>query len=165
MTALESSHRAKGFYREVKVVANGHSHRMSVLHITIYVDSNRTFVSVTENCRRIKGVWMCFGGGGYVFCLMAQNLPSLDEPILLGLIPVMGNSASIAGSGSSTSRITAKPSEPTNERNTTRSWTRCPWSVMVPLSCGRGLDSGFSPESYPGPQCIITRGLCTLKVL
>lgn len=76
MTALESNHLAKGFYREVKVVANGHSHRTSVLHITIYVDSNRAFVSVTENCRRIKGVWMCFGGGGYVLCLIAQNLMS-----------------------------------------------------------------------------------------
>ncbi|KAJ3859665.1 Metallo-dependent phosphatase-like protein [Lentinula novae-zelandiae] len=31
--------------QEVKVVANGHSH-------------------ITENCRRVKGVWMCFGGGG-----------------------------------------------------------------------------------------------------
>ena len=20
--------------------------------------------SVTENCRRVKGVWLCFGGGG-----------------------------------------------------------------------------------------------------
>jgi len=45
MSALESSHRARGVYREVKVVANGHSH-------------------LTENCRRVKGIWMCFGGGG-----------------------------------------------------------------------------------------------------
>ncbi|KAI5480013.1 phosphatase dcr2 [Pseudohyphozyma bogoriensis] len=30
---------------EVKVVANGHCH-------------------ITEDCRRVKGVWMCFGGGG-----------------------------------------------------------------------------------------------------
>jgi len=92
---------------------------------------------------------MCFGGGGYVLCLMAQNLPSLDESILSGLIPVMGNSGSIGGSGSSTSRITARPFEPTSELNTTRSWTRCPLSVMVPLGRGRGLDGGFSPEPYP----------------
>ncbi|KAF9026073.1 Metallo-dependent phosphatase-like protein [Rhodocollybia butyracea] len=35
----------QGPRQEVKVVANGHCH-------------------ITENCRRIKGVWMCFGGGG-----------------------------------------------------------------------------------------------------
>jgi hypothetical protein len=43
--ALESDHLEGGSAREVKVVANGHCH-------------------VTENCRRIKGVWMCFGGVG-----------------------------------------------------------------------------------------------------
>jgi hypothetical protein len=21
---------------------------------------------VTDNCKRVKGVWLCFGGGGYV---------------------------------------------------------------------------------------------------
>ncbi|KIJ55458.1 hypothetical protein M422DRAFT_151719 [Sphaerobolus stellatus SS14] len=31
--------------REVKVVGNGHCH-------------------ISENCRRVKGIWMCFGGGG-----------------------------------------------------------------------------------------------------
>jgi len=36
MAALESSRHARGVYREVKVVANGHSHCTSVLHITIY---------------------------------------------------------------------------------------------------------------------------------
>jgi hypothetical protein len=30
---------------EVKVIGNGHSHN-------------------SDNCRRISGVWMCFGGGG-----------------------------------------------------------------------------------------------------
>ena len=25
-------------------------------------------VAVTENCRRVKGTWMCFGGGGYAWC-------------------------------------------------------------------------------------------------
>ncbi|KAF8519664.1 Metallo-dependent phosphatase-like protein [Gautieria morchelliformis] len=34
-----------GHGREVKVVGNGHCH-------------------VSENCRRVRGVWMCFGGGG-----------------------------------------------------------------------------------------------------
>ncbi|KAI0085829.1 Metallo-dependent phosphatase [Irpex rosettiformis] len=45
LQAMESEHRGVGSAREVKVVANGHSH-------------------VTENCRRIKGIWSCFGGGG-----------------------------------------------------------------------------------------------------
>jgi len=34
-----------GKAREVKVVANGHCH-------------------VSDNCRRVLGVWLCFGGGG-----------------------------------------------------------------------------------------------------
>jgi len=45
LTALESEHVAGGAAHEVKVVGNGHCH-------------------ITENCRRVKGVWMCFGGGG-----------------------------------------------------------------------------------------------------
>ena len=47
LKAMESDHRAGGNRREVKVVANGHCH-------------------VTDNCRRVKGVWLCFGGGGFV---------------------------------------------------------------------------------------------------
>ncbi|KIK60489.1 hypothetical protein GYMLUDRAFT_244475 [Collybiopsis luxurians FD-317 M1] len=52
LNASESNHvnaqtqgTSKGPNQEVKVVANGHCH-------------------ITENCRRINGVWMCFGGGG-----------------------------------------------------------------------------------------------------
>ncbi|KAI0642441.1 Metallo-dependent phosphatase [Trametes meyenii] len=45
LQALESDHRAGRRAPEVKVVANGHCH-------------------ITENCRRVKGVWLCFGGGG-----------------------------------------------------------------------------------------------------
>jgi hypothetical protein len=47
LKAMESEHVAGGNATEVKVVANGHCH-------------------LTENCRRVKGVWLCFGGGGYV---------------------------------------------------------------------------------------------------
>lgn len=47
LKAMESEHNAGGSGREVKVVGNGHCH-------------------VTENCRRVKGVWLCFGGGGFV---------------------------------------------------------------------------------------------------
>jgi len=66
MGALESNHRARGIYREVKVFANGHSHRKPTSYVTIHVGSNYICVAVTENCRRAKGIWMCFGGGGYV---------------------------------------------------------------------------------------------------
>ncbi|KAI0028898.1 Metallo-dependent phosphatase [Vararia minispora EC-137] len=45
LRALESDHRGSRAPPEVKIVANGHCH-------------------ITENCRRIQGVWMCFGGGG-----------------------------------------------------------------------------------------------------
>ncbi|OJT14478.1 hypothetical protein TRAPUB_8978 [Trametes pubescens] len=45
LQATESDHTAGGRATEVKVVSNGHCH-------------------LTENCRRVKGVWLCFGGGG-----------------------------------------------------------------------------------------------------
>ncbi|PCH44068.1 Metallo-dependent phosphatase [Wolfiporia cocos MD-104 SS10] len=45
LQALESDHRATSNAREVKVVSNGHCH-------------------LTDNCKRVKGVWLCFGGGG-----------------------------------------------------------------------------------------------------
>jgi hypothetical protein len=45
MTTLESDNINGGYAREVKVVANGHCH-------------------ITENCKRVRGVWLCFGGGG-----------------------------------------------------------------------------------------------------
>ncbi|KIK09009.1 hypothetical protein K443DRAFT_672049 [Laccaria amethystina LaAM-08-1] len=44
LKALESDH-ITNTIQEVKVIGNGHCH-------------------VTENCRRVKGVWLCFGGGG-----------------------------------------------------------------------------------------------------
>ncbi|KAF8075000.1 Metallo-dependent phosphatase-like protein [Lyophyllum atratum] len=45
LQAQESDHIGKGNALEVKVIGNGHCH-------------------ITENCRRVKGVWHCFGGGG-----------------------------------------------------------------------------------------------------
>ncbi|KAH0582874.1 putative inactive purple acid phosphatase 29 [Termitomyces sp. J132] len=45
LKAMESEHVGKGNALEVKVIGNGHCH-------------------ITENCRRVKGVWNCFGGGG-----------------------------------------------------------------------------------------------------
>jgi len=50
MSALESNHRARGTYREVKVFANGHSHRKPTSYLTIQVGSNYICVAVTENC-------------------------------------------------------------------------------------------------------------------
>ncbi|KAF5316200.1 hypothetical protein D9619_006271 [Psilocybe cf. subviscida] len=44
LRAMESDHVANQA-REVKVIGNGHCH-------------------ITENCRRVSGVWFCFGGGG-----------------------------------------------------------------------------------------------------
>jgi hypothetical protein len=45
LRANESTHVAARRVPEVKVVANGHCH-------------------ITENCRRVQGIWLCFGGGG-----------------------------------------------------------------------------------------------------
>ncbi|KAL4250483.1 hypothetical protein ABKN59_006972 [Abortiporus biennis] len=45
LKALETNNRGGGNAREVKVIANGHCH-------------------ITENCRRTRGIWQCFGGGG-----------------------------------------------------------------------------------------------------
>ncbi|KAG6810005.1 hypothetical protein H0H92_013730 [Tricholoma furcatifolium] len=46
LNAPESEHVGKGNALEVKVIGNGHCH-------------------ITENCRRVQGVWNCFGGGGF----------------------------------------------------------------------------------------------------
>ncbi|OJA13538.1 hypothetical protein AZE42_07319 [Rhizopogon vesiculosus] len=43
--ALENGHVTGGGIPEVKVVANGHCH-------------------ITEDCKRVNDVWLCFGGGG-----------------------------------------------------------------------------------------------------
>jgi len=40
MTALESNHRARGVYREVKVIANGHSHGTPTSYVTVHADSD-----------------------------------------------------------------------------------------------------------------------------
>lgn len=45
LKAMVSEHNAGKAETEVKVIANGHCH-------------------LTESCRRVKGVWLCFGGGG-----------------------------------------------------------------------------------------------------
>lgn len=63
LRAFETSHNAGGGQHEIKVIANGHCHSMLILYSAIEnAVSNR--YKVTENCRRVKGIWQCFGGGG-----------------------------------------------------------------------------------------------------
>lgn len=64
LQALEVEHNARGNTKEVKVIGNGHQHGNDSSSFS--VNTNSTFISVTDNCRRIRGVWLCFGGGGYV---------------------------------------------------------------------------------------------------
>lgn len=64
LQALESDHVSGGKIPEVKIIANGHCHCMlrSALSSRSWLIPGR--LPVTENCRRIKGVWNCFSGGG-----------------------------------------------------------------------------------------------------
>ncbi|TCD62378.1 hypothetical protein EIP91_006960 [Steccherinum ochraceum] len=45
LKAMETDHTGGGNAREVKVISNGHCH-------------------ITEKCKRLQGIWSCFGGGG-----------------------------------------------------------------------------------------------------
>ena len=62
LKAMESSNVANHAH-EVKVIGNGHCHGMTPCLYPPYTDYN-SILSVTENCRRVNGVWLCFGGGG-----------------------------------------------------------------------------------------------------
>lgn len=67
LRALETTHRTGDNAREVKVVANGHCHGPSLFsYLCAFADVE--FYAVTESCRRVRGMWFCFGGGGYVSC-------------------------------------------------------------------------------------------------
>lgn len=66
LKAQESDHVAKGNVPEVKAVGNAHSHGIGPHPIVPVVAANGS-IPVTDNCRRVKGVWLCFGGGGYDF--------------------------------------------------------------------------------------------------
>ena len=63
LKALETDHTGKGNALEVKVVANGHCHRIGFFRFLMSWPAD-SWMSVTENCRRVSGVWLCFGGGG-----------------------------------------------------------------------------------------------------
>ena len=60
--ALETPHRGAGGIPEVKVVGNGHCHGMAVF--LFRKPRSDKGLSVTDNCKRVDGVWFCFGGGG-----------------------------------------------------------------------------------------------------
>jgi hypothetical protein len=67
LMAMESDHIAGGNMREVKVIANGHCHsqyRPFVIFFRLKQNIDVLGHLVTENCRRVRGVWLCFGGGG-----------------------------------------------------------------------------------------------------
>lgn len=67
LQAMESDHRAGGNAREVKVISNGHCHSAyCILSPSRWLTSVQLIILhlVTENCRRVSGVWSCFGGGG-----------------------------------------------------------------------------------------------------
>ncbi|KAF8266128.1 Metallo-dependent phosphatase-like protein [Lactarius quietus] len=62
LRALETQHRGAGGIPEVKVVGNGHCH-------------------VTDNCRRVNGVWLCFGGGGFDRRFRIYDISDFGETI------------------------------------------------------------------------------------
>jgi hypothetical protein len=63
MKAMESSNVAN-HAREVKVIGNGHCHGVAFFCLFSTPVIYSLFFAVTENCRRVDGVWLCFGGGG-----------------------------------------------------------------------------------------------------
>ena len=63
LQAKESDRRSSVVLPEVKVIANGHCHGTFLLDFVLDAESTLNG-TVTENCRRVQGVWMCFGGGG-----------------------------------------------------------------------------------------------------
>ena len=63
MKAMESSNVANNA-TEVKVIGNGHCHGVVFFCLFSTPVIYSLFFTVTENCRRVDGVWLCFGGGG-----------------------------------------------------------------------------------------------------
>jgi len=73
MQALETPHRGAGGIPEVKVVGNGHCHGKVACAVSTLLFMI-PYVLVTENCKRVKGVWLCFGGGGCVTLIRKQSV-------------------------------------------------------------------------------------------
>lgn len=64
LRATESDHATSSGIPEVKVVGNGHCHSQYSNNMLFDYASLISSYTVTENCRRVKGIWNCFGGGG-----------------------------------------------------------------------------------------------------
>jgi hypothetical protein len=65
LMASESMHASNGNIHEIKVIGNGHCHGMlSLIGMEEETLMRISCLEVTENCRRVQGVWLCFGGGG-----------------------------------------------------------------------------------------------------
>ena len=62
LKAMESANVANNAH-EVKVIGNGHCHGVTFFCLLLTPVIFFIF-AVTENCRRVHGVWLCFGGGG-----------------------------------------------------------------------------------------------------
>jgi hypothetical protein len=62
MKAMENSD-VENHVREVKVMGNGHCHGTTFVCL-FFIPIIILYSAVTENCRRVSGVWLCFGGGG-----------------------------------------------------------------------------------------------------
>ena len=84
-----------GKAREVKVVANGHCHGAFRVSVRKKTTTNDRLVS--DNCRRVLGVWLCFGGGGYVFLVFWFCVVVTDRTT--ELMVDTANQDLIAGSG------------------------------------------------------------------
>ena len=101
---------------------------VTVSVVVVCICSNLNVCIVTENCRRVKGVWLCFGGGGYVAPSwpMFSNTNSIRRS---ALTRATGRLVLTAASECMTSRTTARQSEHINAQNTTKLWTR--WSLLA----------------------------------
>ena len=101
---------------------------------------------MTEDCKRIKNVWLCFGGGGWVSACIGMihlMLVSLARTLamegsgkccLVWWLPVLtARTGSIGGSECMTFRIMERPSAHTSGQSTTRCWTSTFLRVLARL--------------------------------
>lgn len=109
--AKESDHVKDGAIPEVKVVGNGHCHCMWFLRVLFDIPfTDRD--AVTENCRRVSGVWLCFGGGGSYSGYGRVGYVAPSYPMLSHLLTAGVRIDSIADSECTISRTMERPSGP-----------------------------------------------------
>lgn len=83
------------------------------------------FDAVTENCRRVRGVWFCFGGGSCVLHLLCSDISScLGTALFADRILVTVKWDSTAVSECMTSATMVKSSEHGNVQNASKFATR-----------------------------------------